>query len=395
MDSSLTLIANPGSASRKYALYDGDNLRAELHFEWQNGELVYNLSSPSSKPPTFADIASLSDASGKIVNILRDANLLNQGESIGSIGLRVVAPGSYFLEHRLIDDKYEEELKNIVGLAPIHVSACLEELTSLRTQFPAIKIFGASDSAFHATRPDFARYYSIPLKDSVSFDIKRFGYHGLSVGSVIRKLQDSGKLAPKIIVVHLGGGASVTAVLNGRSIDNTMGYSPLEGLTMSTRSGSIDPTVVFALKHLLKLDDSGIHDYLNNQSGLIGLGGSSEIPELIEKEIAGDKKALLALNTFIYNVQKGIAEMASALGGIDALALTGTVSERSVEIRHHIAARLQYLDFSLDELENEAYTLTAEPKVISKLAHSKPIFIVPTNESKEILEVVRTLQKNN
>lgn len=394
MDGSLVLIANPGSASRKYALYEGENLRAEVHFEWINKELEYTLSPSPSKTSVFADIASLSEASSKVLQILRSAELLRPEETISAIGLRVVAPGSYFLQHRRIDDEYQKRLENAISLAPIHVTACLEELESLRKQFAGVQIFGASDSAFHANRPDYSKYYGISLKDAENFDIKRFGYHGLSVSSVMRKLEAAGKLAPKIVVVHLGGGASATAILNGRSIDNTMGFSPLDGLTMSTRSGSIDATAVFALQQSLKLNATEVQEYLNNQSGLLGLGGSSEIPELIEKEKTGDKKALLALNTFLYNVQKGIAEMTAALGGVDALVLTGTVSERSEPIRYHVTSRLSYLDFSLDKLENEAYLPCPEPKVISRLTASKPIIVVPTNESFEILKIVKSLLSN-
>ena len=391
MDGSLVLISNPGSASRKYALYDGDTLRAEVRFEWLNKELRYTVSPSESQSPVFADIASLSESSGKALQILRSTGYIKPNESVTAIGLRIVAPGSYFLQHKLIDEEYEEHLRSVIDLAPIHVGACLEELESLKQQFSKTKIFGISDSAFHATRPDYAKYYSIPFNDADKYDIKRFGYHGLSVASVVSRLQQAGKLVPKIVVVHLGGGASVTAVLNGRSVDNTMGYSPLDGLTMSTRSGSIDPTAVLALKKFLSLDDAKIHDYLNNQSGLLGLGGSSEVPELIKMEESGDKQALLALNTFLYNIQKGIGEMAAAIGGIDALVLTGTICERSSSIRHHLTARLHYLDFTLDELENEGYSPNNEPKPINKLAHSKPILVVPTNESGEMIKIIKAL----
>lgn len=394
MDSQITLISNPGSASRKYALYNGDNLRAELHFEWQNGEIVYSLS-PGDGKPVFANIAGLSEASTKVIPIFRSGGFLQGNDAISAIGLRVVAPGTYFQQHRLAGEEFEENLSRVAGLAPIHVSAALEELGSLKKQFPGVKIIGASDSAFHATRPEYAKYYGIPKKDADSFDIKRFGYHGLAAASVVSQLQTGGKLPPKLVIVHLGGGASVSAILNGRSIDNTMGFSPLEGLLMSTRSGSVDPTAVLALKQILKLDDSKIHDYLSSQSGLLGLGGSPDIPTLIANEKSGDEQSLLALNIYIYNVQKGIAEMVSALGGVDALALTGTVCERSVEIRYHLTDRLHYLDFSLDELASEVYRPSPEPQIISRIAHSKPIFIVPTNESKEVIQIVKTLSANN
>ena len=346
MDSQIILIANPGSVSRKYALFAGDKLLGELRFEWLNGELIYNLST-SNNEAVFANIANLGEASSKVMDIFRKSGVLQANDMVGAIGLRVVAPGSYFLKHRVADAQYEENLSRVAGLAPIHVSAALEELGSLKKQFAGVKIIGASDSAFHATRPDYAKYYGIPKKDADSFDVKRFGYHGISVSSVINKLEEAGKLAPKVVVVHLGGGSSVSAVLNGRSIDNTMGFSPLEGLVMCTRSGSIDTTAVFALKQILKLGDPEMHDYLNNKAGLLGLGGSADIPELIAKEKIGDKDSLLALNVYIYNVQKGIGEMVSALGGIDALVLTGTVCERSTDIRHHLLERMHYLDLCL------------------------------------------------
>ena len=225
--------------------------------------------STSNNEAVFANIANLGEASSKVMDIFRKSGVLQANDMVGAIGLRVVAPGSYFLKHRVADAQYEENLSRVAGLAPIHVSAALEELGSLKKQFAGVKIIGASDSAFHATRPDYARYYGIPKKDADSFDVKRFGYHGISVSSVINKLEEAGKLAPKVVVVHLGGGSSVSAVLNGRSIDNTMGFSPLEGLVMCTRSGSIDTTAVFALKQILKLGDPEMHDYLNNKAGLL------------------------------------------------------------------------------------------------------------------------------
>lgn len=390
MDSKLTLISNPGSASRKYVLYEGEKIQGELRFEWLNGEIVYTLL-PGNNEAVFANIAGLSEAPGKIMEIFNKTSILQANTTLDAIGLRVVAPGNYFLQHIFIDAEYEKNLARVSGLAPIHVSAALEELSCLKKLFPGVKIIGASDSAFHASRPDYAKYYGIPKKDADSFDIKRFGYHGISVSSVIRKLEDAGKLAPRVVVVHLGGGASVSAVLNGRSIDNTMGFSPLEGLVMSTRSGSIDTTAVFALKQFMKLGDPEMHDYLNSKAGLLGLGGSTDVPELIAREKSGDRDSLLALNVYLYNIQKGIGEMVSALGGIDTLVLTGTVCERSVEIRHHLMERMRYLDFCLDELANEGVLQSPDIKVISSLVRSKPILVVPTNESQEILRIINDL----
>lgn len=393
METALTLIANPGSASRKYSLYAGDQLRASLHFEWQNGELVCTIKTPEETSTVFADIPDLSSAPSKVIEVLKYKAALQNDEAISAIGLRIVCPGSFFTLHRRIDEEFETKLASAMNFAPLHVAASLEELRSLKNQFPGTVMVGVSDSAFHSTRPDYALGYSIRLEDTEKFDIKRFGYHGLSMSSVVRKLNDSGRLPPKLVVAHLGSGASISAILNARSIDNTMGFSPLEGLTMSTRSGNIDATAVDALKKGLKLDDAGLQDYLNTKSGLLGIGGSSEIPELIKKEATGDKRSRLALNTYVYNIQKGIAEMTSALGGIDALVFTGTVGERSAPIRQHIASRLHYLDFEIDEAMNASFQPTEEPTIISLPGRSRPIIVVHTDEAYEILQAVRSIPR--
>ena len=255
----------------------------------------------------------------------------------------------------------------------------------LRRHFPDAQLFGLSDSAFHITKPDYAWNYGLPLHDADRLDVKRFGYHGLSVAAVVETLKKADKLPPKLVVCHLGSGASVSAVHGGKSVDTTMGYSPLEGAIMATRSGSIDPTAVQALKQGLSMDDKAIDAYLNKQSGLQGLAGSSDLRELLEREAAGDHYAHLAIRTYIFAVQKAIGQMTAALGGVDVLALTGTVGERSAPIRKRIMERLHYLDLLLDEHANTASESMQAITTISRLAHSKPVYVIPTNESDEMV----------
>lgn len=382
--SALILVANPGSASRKYALYQNGHERAGLHFEWENSRIVCTLHQAGKQQKLPVEIANMPDIAGKLVDLLRGNNLLKDGEHIERIGLRIVAPSSYFLEDRIVDDYFVGQLEEVKSRAPIHITATLEELRALRAQFAEVPIAGVSDSAFHISKPDYAWNYGISLEDADRLEIKRFGYHGLSVASVVRELKTAGKLSPKLVVCHLGSGASVSAVHGGKSLDNTMGYSPLEGLVMSTRSGSIDPTAVRVLKDALHLDDHAAEDYLNNHSGLLGLGGSSDIRELLRREENGDNRARLALATYVYNVQKAVGQMTAALGGIDVLVFTGTVGERSEPMRERIVERLHYLDVQLSHQANRKCVAPESLEVISRLAHSKPVIVVPAREAAEI-----------
>ncbi len=388
MASTLILVANPGSASRKYALFEGEHERAGLHFEWEHNKVICTLFSNGEQHVLHSNLGSLSEAAGQITTILRDKNILQPAEHISKIGLRIVAPSSYFLEDRVVNDDFISRLEHLKSRAPIHIAATLEELHILRSEFADATIVGVSDSAFHATKPDYAWNYGISLEDADVLEIKRFGYHGLSVASAVRELEGAGKLPPKLVVCHLGSGASVSAVYNGKSMDTTMGYSPLEGLVMSTRSGSIDYTAVRALQDARHLTDDAVEDYLNNHSGLLGLGGSSDIRELLRREEDGDKKAHLALETYIYSLQKAIGQAVAVLGGVDVIIFTGTVGERSAAMRKRIVSRLEYLDFSLDEQTNSACLAPTVTTTVSKLAHSRPIFVIAAQEATEIVRRV-------
>lgn len=381
----LILIANPGSVSRKYALFSNNQLRAALHFEYENSEIICTLirNSRSSRVPI--ELKEMHETTTHIIDILRNHDVLSENEKITHIGLRIVAPSSYFLDDRLADDEMVRILSGLESRAPLHISATLAELHGLREMDNNTKIIGISDSAFHITKPNYAWNYGLPIHDADRLDIKRFGYHGLSVSSAMHSLQQAGLSAPKVIVCHLGGGASITAVYEGKSVDNTMGYSPLEGVVMATRSGSIDPTAVRALKDLLELDDAGVEEYLQTNSGLLGLGGASDVRELLRWESDGSEQAHLALQTYIYNIQKAIGQMTAALGGVDMLVFTGTIGERSVPIRERILERLHYLDFTIDGASNTSCIDASRPTVISTLANSKPIYVVNANEANEMV----------
>jgi acetate kinase len=323
--------------------------------------------------------------------LLRERHILSKTEHPNRIGLRVVAPTGFFLSDHLFNDRVVMHLRALHERVPLHIDAVLHEQEALRAVFGDTPIVGVSDSSFHSTKPDFAWNYGLPLADSDRFEIKRFGYHGISAASVVRTLRDHGKLPPKVVICHLGSGASVTAVWHGKSRDTTMGYSPLEGLVMATRSGSIDPAAVSVLKCALHFDDAQMEAYLNEQSGLLGLSGASDdIRELLKREAEGDHFAHLALETYLFSVQKAIGQMTATLGGIDLLVFTGTVGERSASIRARILSPFHYIDLALDHHNNAECTAPAELTCISRLAHSRPVFVVPADEAAEIAR--RTLR---
>jgi acetate kinase len=388
-DDSLILVANPGSSSRKYGIYSPDlSERAHLHIEREDGKLVCNIFAHGQHRTVAIEFDDIAESALHLMDLLRDNDVIRDGESIGRIGLRLVAPSSFFMQDHVMTDEIIEKIEDLRHLAPLHIEASLNELRSLRTSFPDTPVIGVSDSAFHATKPPYAWNYGIDIHDADRLDIKRFGYHGISVSSAIASLWNAGKLPPKVVVCHLGSGSSITGVFHGRSIDTTMGYTPLEGVIMATRSGSIDVGAARVLKESLKLDDAGLEKYLNTQSGLLGIGGSNDIRELIARETDGDHMAHLALTTLVHSIHKAIGGMIVALNGCDLIVFTGTVGERSAILRKRIVAHLECLDFVLDGEANDACTAPESMTFISQKAASRPVVVIPTDEAREIAKHV-------
>lgn len=394
MPAALILVANPGSTSRKYAVYHGVHPIARLHFESVEGRIVCNRWTPEMEDTVTVELSSINHAASLVEPQLEALKVLDDdGGHIHHIALRIVAPSSYFLQHHEITDYCVGQLEAALPRAPLHVKATLEELHFVRRHFHNVRIFGVSDSAFHATKPDYAWNYGLPLHDADRHDIKRFGYHGLSVASAIDALREADKLAPRVVVCHLGGGASVTAVYHGHSYDTTMGYSPLEGLIMGTRSGSVDPSAVRDLKHALGLSDESMEHYLYEQSGLAGLSGiSADIRDILKSEAHGNHRAELTMNTYVHAVQKAIGQMIGAMGGLDALVFTGTVGERSAVLRERIMEKLGYVDLLLDGHHNTACTHPQGVECISRVAHSRPVFVVPADEAGQMAKIVRSME---
>lgn len=382
------LVVNPGSASRKYALYHDNTLQITAHFELEGDKVVYSVNNAKPQKSELNHIAFSASKVPEIIGLDKDTT---RAPDV-NIALRVVAPSRYFQQHRLLNQTALAKLTELEQFAPLHISETLQELLLLKRFVPHHKLIGVSDSAYHATMPDKARHYGISLKDAEYLQIYRYGYHGLSVQSVVRQLTNNYSLPERLLVCHLGSGASITAILNGRSVDTTMGYSPLEGLVMSTRSGSIDPTAIQALKVGLNLTPVRLQEYLNNQSGLLGVSGiSNDIRVLLNLEKTGHKLAKLALSMYIYRIQQAIGQMSASLGGIDAIIFTGTVGERSSIIRNRVCRQLHFLGIELDNSKNNKPKFIENISTISVTGSPVNAYIIPTNEMSEMFQSAKTL----
>jgi acetate kinase len=266
-----------------------------------------------------------------------------------AVAHRVVHGGARFTDPVVIDDSVREAIFELEDLAPLHNAPALrgiEEASSALPEVPHVAVF---DTAFHATIPPEASVYAIPRRWREERGIRRYGFHGLSV-------QWAAECVPvsRLVVCHLGGGCSVTAVRDGRSVDTTMGFTPLEGVPMSTRSGSVDPGAILYLLRESEIDARTLDHALNFDSGLNGLAGSGDMAEIDERAEEGDPDALLALDVFTYRVAAAVAAMTVAAEGLDALVFTAGIGEGSASARARVCRRLGFLGVELDSEANRA-----------------------------------------
>jgi acetate kinase len=272
--------------------------------------------------------------------------------AVAAVGHRVVHGGSRFCEPALVDERVETELGALEGLAPLHNTPALVAIREARRLLPEVPHVAVFDTAFHATLPEVASTYALPRRFREGAGIRRYGFHGLSVQWAAERVR-----VPRLVVCHLGGGCSVTAVSGGRSVDTTMGFTPLEGVPMATRSGSVDPG---AMLHLLRAGTpvEELERALEHESGLLGLSESSG--DVRRLEASSDPAASLALELFAYRVAQAVAAMAVALDGLDALVFTAGVGEHSAGVRERVCDRLAFLGVRLDAAANRDTSPDAE-----------------------------------
>jgi acetate kinase len=320
-----------------------------------------------------------------------EAFLERAGEIAGS-GHRIVHGGARLRETALVNEALLREIGEESELAPLHNRhglAALESVRRLRSELPAVACF---DTAFHSTMPDAAALYAVPRDWSERFGIRRYGFHGLSHAFASRRsaeLLEQPLSELRVVTCHIGAGASLAAVKGGRSVDTTMGFTPLEGLVMATRSGSIDPGALLWLVRGGRLSAAEVERTLEERSGLLGLSGSSgDMRALLEAMDAGDERAQLAIDVYLHRLRGCIAGMAAAMGGLDALVFTGGVGENSARIRARCCEPLGFLGVAVDEEANEA---AAGDSDLTAPGAEGSVLVVRAREDLEIARETRRL----
>jgi len=300
-----------------------------------------------------------------------DGVKIDDDASADAVGIRVVHGGSRFVKPTRVDDAVIDAIRELSDLAPLHNPASIRAIEETQRSMPGVPIVTVFDTAFHQTMPPLAFRYAVPE----DLGVRRYGFHGISYSYVSSRVE-----AKRHVICHLGSGASVCALLDGKSVDTSMGFTPLEGLMMGTRAGDIDPG---ALLYLLRQGQSEetLNDLLNHRSGLLGVSGrSADVRELEEAAASGDAACAFALEVFAYRVAKYVGAYASVLGGLDALTFTAGIGEHSSATRTRICSRLGYLGIALDEAANNA-PRTDERRISQG---DVAVWVIPTHEELEI-----------
>ncbi|KAG1665699.1 Acetate kinase [Nymphon striatum] len=357
------LVLNAGSSSIKYQLFEmetesvlakglidciGENESHLKHFWLDENNEKHDAQVSASIPNHKLGLE-------QIVQQLHTSNVLKNPESLSAIGHRVVHGGNLFQAPVLIDQHVMQSIKSMIPLAPLHNPANVEGIEVARKLLPNTPQVAVFDTAFHQTMPPEAYRYAIPEEWHADYHVRRYGFHGTShqcVAEQAATLLKRDLTELNLISLHLGNGCSATAIANGKSVDTSMGMTPLEGLVMGTRSGDIDPALLFYIHREAKLELDEIDSLLNKESGLKGLSGISDMREIEKLACTGDKAAQLAEATFVYRIRKYIGAYAAILGHVDALIFTGGIGENSNHIREKICHNLGILGIHLDKERN-------------------------------------------
>ncbi len=303
---------------------------------------------------------------------------------------RIVHGGPDFLLPTLLDPGDEDRLRQLADLAPLHNSPGLEALDLLRRLRPELPQVACFDTTFHASLPPEAATYALPASWRTRFPLRRFGFHGLShawCAEAVARLLGQGDL--RLVSAHIGSGASVTAVVAGRSLDTTMGFTPLEGLVMGTRSGSVDPGLVLFVQERAGLSVAQIREDLERRSGLLGLAGTSDLRQVLERRAAGEAQATLAYAVYVHRLRREIGAMAASAGGLDVVAFTGGAGEGSADLRADVVGGLGFLGCCVDpESNRDAKSRLGQEGAVVVSPSGSPVAVVVV-EAREDLEMAR------
>ena len=393
------LVINCGSSSLKYQLINSETegvlakglcerigIDGMLTYQPEGGEKEKSeIAMPTHTEAINAVLAALTNEKSGVIKSLSE---------VGAVGHRVVHGGEKFTSSCLINDESMKAIEECNDLAPLHNPANLIGIRACQELMPGVPMVAVFDTAFHQTMPDVAYTYGIPYEYYEKYKVRRYGFHGTSHSYVSKRTAEIvGKPYDqmKIIVCHLGNGASISAVNCGKSVDTSMGLTPLEGLVMVTRSGDLDPAIIdfVGKKEGLSLDE--MNEVLNKKSGMLGISGvSSDGRDLEAAAETGNKRAQLALDVFDYRVIKYIGAYAAAMNGVDAIAFTAGIGENNIKMRKDVCSSLTYLGVKLDEEKNN---VRGEERIISADDSKVQVLLVPTNEELAIARETLALVK--
>lgn len=390
------LVLNSGSSSVKYQLFRSDDWVAiasgmVARIGETEGEIKMSWVDSSGQVQTSQEncpIPAHQEGIDHIIDCLRAQEVLTDVRELSAIGHRVVHGGAHFKHPVIVDDDVLEAIRDVIPLAPLHNPGHLAGIEVALKLFPEVPSVVVFDTAFHQTMPPVSYRYAIPEYLYTEHRIRRYGFHGTSHHYVSKRAaQLLGKPLEdcNLITLHLGNGASASAIRNGQCIDTSMGLTPLEGLVMGTRSGDIDPAVLIFLWKNLGLNAEAIDQLLNRQSGLLGICGVNDMREIIHLAAEGNKRARLAIGMTTLRLKKYIGAYYAELGQVDALVFTGGIGENSAEIRQGACEGLERLGIHLDATANQTRGTGGE-RAISLPESDVKVLVVPTNEELEIAQ---------
>ncbi|WP_337553161.1 acetate kinase [Acidaminococcus fermentans] len=386
-------VVNCGSSSIKYQLIDmkdesviAKGLVERIGIE---GSVLTHTPAGKDKVRLESAIPDHVDGIKKVLAALVDPNhgVIKSMDEIDAVGHRVVHGGEIFNESVVITDEVLKQIEDLSDMAPLHQPANVSGIRACQKLMPNTPQVAVFDTAFHQTMPPVAYMFGVKYEEYKDYGIRKYGFHGTShkyVSGVAAQLLGKDIKDTKIITCHLGNGSSITAVDGGKSVDTSMGFTPLDGVLMGTRTGSIDPAVVPVLMQKKGLDAAGVDKYMNKECGVLGVSGvSSDFRDLEDAAAKGNERAQMALDMFCYQVKRYVGAYAAAMGGVDAIVFTAGVGENDIHTRQQVCAGLEFLGVKLDADRNNVRGKVTE---ISAADSKVKVFLIPTNEELAIAQ---------
>jgi acetate kinase len=397
----LVLVLNAGSSSVKYQVLNAKNrellAKGVVERIGMSGAVLTHKKVGDKEVRLTGEILDHKMAIEYVLSILLSKNhgVIKDRSEIEAVGHRVVHGGEAFKGSVLINEEVMSEIRRCIDYAPLHNPPNLKGINAAMQLLPGVPQVAVFDTAFHQTMPKYAYLYALPYTLYKRHGIRRYGFHGTShryVSDRAAELVGKPKEELRIITCHLGNGASAAAIKYGKSVDTSMGFTPLEGLMMGTRSGDLDPAIILQIMHKEELTPNDATTLLNKHSGLVGVSGISSDMREIEEEYEKNERAKVAHDMFTYRLRKYIGAYAAAMGGVDVIVFTGGIGENSVMVREHSLQGLEFMGVKLDKAKNEASD--KKEREISADDSQVKVWVIPTNEELVIaLDTMRIVKE--